>query len=271
MRDILFSIITPVYNGKNYINDYLFSLKNQIYKKWEAIIIDDYSIDNSYEYLQDLTRDDNRFRIYKNQSKKNITSPYSARNYGLTKIKGTYICFLDIDDFWFPDKLKSDYYSINKLNSDILIGDYIKANQDLTKGYIKPRLNFLNIKFQLNFCNPFPILTTTIKKDIIGEIKFRAIHHEDYIFWREIIQNNKTNNVDLKIDINKSQNAIYRVNSNSLSFNRFKTIIWLKNCHEYLNTNKFITYIILLIRIIFFLLEKLAVSFKIIKMKNIKI
>ena len=87
MRDILFSIITPVYNGKNYINDYLFSLKNQIYIKWEAIIIDDNSIDNSFEYLQDLTRDDNRFRIYNYQSKKNINSHYYARNYGLTKLR----------------------------------------------------------------------------------------------------------------------------------------------------------------------------------------
>ena len=92
--------------------------------------------------------------------------------------------FLDIDDFWYPNKLKFDNYFIKKLNSDIIIGNFIKANQDLTRGYLKPRLKLLDIKFQLYFCNPFPMLTTTISKEIIGDLKFKAINHEDYIFWQ---------------------------------------------------------------------------------------
>ena len=118
MEKTFFSIITPVFNGKNFIDDYIISLKSQLYKNWEAIIIDDNSSDDSYKYLKYLTKDDRRFRVYKNKLKKQIQSPYSARNYGLKKIRGSYICFLDIDDFWLPEKLKSDFNFLEKFNSD---------------------------------------------------------------------------------------------------------------------------------------------------------
>ena len=39
MKNVFFSIITPVFNGKNYINEYLASLKNQSFKYWEALIV----------------------------------------------------------------------------------------------------------------------------------------------------------------------------------------------------------------------------------------
>ena len=271
MKNVFFSIVTPVLNGKNYINDYLISLKNQSYKYWEAIIIDDNSEDDSYEFLKEATKDDKRFKIYQNEFMKNKPSPYAARNFGLTKIRGTYISFLDIDDYWLPQKLESDYSFLKKFNSDILIGNYIKANQSLTKGYLKPRLNFLNINFQIIFCNPLPMLTTTIKREVIGNIKFKSLYHEDYIFWREIIEKNKKNKYKIKIDFNSSENAIYRIHNNSLSHNRLKTINWLKICYEYFNQNILTTYLFLLIRISLFLIEKLALSFKIIKKKNIKI
>ena len=271
MKDIFFSIITPVKNGKNFINDYLISLRNQIYINWEAIIVDDNSEDKTYEYLKELTKDDKRFRIYKNSFKKKLDSPYSARNFGLTKSKGKYICFLDIDDFWYPEKLKSDYYILEKINTDILVGNYIKTNENFTKGYPKPRINFLSIKFQTIFCNPFPMLSTTIKKSIIGDTRFQALYHEDYIFWREIIENNKRNKINIKIGINKSHNSLYRIRKDSLSFNRLKTINWLINCYKYFNTFKIAIFFILLIRILLFLLETFAISFRIIKIKSIKI
>ena len=53
--------------------------------------------------------------------------------------------------FKLPEKLKSDFNFLKKFNSDILVGNYIKTNQDLTKGYVKPGLNFLKIKFQIIF------------------------------------------------------------------------------------------------------------------------
>ena len=271
MKDIFFSIITPVLNGEDFINDYIDSLRKQIYINWEAIIVDDNSEDETYANLKELTKNDKRFRIYKNNFRKNLNSPYAARNYGLTKSKGEYICFLDIDDFWYPEKLKSDYYILKKNDPEILIGNYIKTNGDFTRGYLKPRINFLNIKFQTIFCNPFPMLSTTVKKSIIGDTKFQAKYHEDYIFWREIIEKNKGNKININIEINKSYNALYRIRKDSLSFNRLKTINWLIDCYKHFNISKITIFFILLIRILLFSIEKFAISFRIIKIKNIEL
>jgi len=53
-----FSIITPVKNGKNFIERYLESLFRQTFKDFEVIIIDDHSNDNSYEYIKSQIKND---------------------------------------------------------------------------------------------------------------------------------------------------------------------------------------------------------------------
>ena len=65
-----FSIITPVKNGDKYIKRYLNSLKNQKFKDWEAIIVEDGSIDNSLQVLQCETFKDKRFKILINSNLK---------------------------------------------------------------------------------------------------------------------------------------------------------------------------------------------------------
>ena len=100
-----FSIITPFYNAERFVLKYIKQLKKQTFKNWECILIDDYSDDKSYKKIQQLSRNDKRIKIFKNKFKKEIKGPYQARNYGLKKANGEYICFLDIDDFWYKNML----------------------------------------------------------------------------------------------------------------------------------------------------------------------
>ena len=266
MSKVFFSIITPVLNGEFYIDNFIKTLTNQTYKNWEAIIIDDHSSDNTYKYLRKKSEFDKRFKIYKNQNNKEINSPYAARNYGLNKSNGLYICFLDIDDYWYKEKLAIEYEIIKNKNIDILVGNYIKANNKLTSGYLKPRIKFISIKSQLFICNPFPMLSTTVKFSKIKRLKFKSLFHEDYIFWKELVNKNK----NIKIHFHKNIIAIYRIRENSLSYDRFKTIFWLRDCYKYFEYNRFIIYPILFLRTIFFLIEKYAVKFKFLKTKELK-
>lgn len=88
----LISIITPVYNAENYISESIESVLNQSYPHWELLIINDGSTDQSREIIQSFN--DKRIRFYEQQN----GGVSSARNLGLSKMKGDYFCFLDADD-----------------------------------------------------------------------------------------------------------------------------------------------------------------------------
>ena len=105
-----FSIIIPVYNTEMYLRKCLDSVKNQTYKNYEVIIINDGSTDNSLDIINEYTKD-KRFKVY---NKKN-SGLSNTRNYALKYVTGDYICFLDSDDYYDPNllqevsKLKYEY------------------------------------------------------------------------------------------------------------------------------------------------------------------
>lgn len=88
------SIVIPVYNAERYIDDCLKSLIDQTYENVEIILIDDGSKDSSYDICLRYTKKYEFIKLYK---KKN-GGPSSARNLGIDKSNGDYICFVDSDD-----------------------------------------------------------------------------------------------------------------------------------------------------------------------------
>lgn len=93
---IKFSIITPVYNSFDLMEDYFRSLKSQTYKNFEVILIDDGSGDGSYEKLKRYIKDSNLdIKLYTT----GVTSgPGYARNIGIDAAAGDWITFIDSDD-----------------------------------------------------------------------------------------------------------------------------------------------------------------------------
>lgn len=90
----MISIIIPCYNSEKYIKDAIDSVKNQSYKNWECIIVNDGSTDNSETIIQDCIKNDNRFLYIKQENK----GPGAARNYGAKYVKGELMTMLDADD-----------------------------------------------------------------------------------------------------------------------------------------------------------------------------
>lgn len=102
MENKCISIIVPVYNCEKYIFRCLKSIINQTYKNLQIIVIDDGSTDSTLKICEDIARNDCRIEIY---SKEN-GGVSSARNFGLKKVKGDFISFVDADDF-----LEANMYS----------------------------------------------------------------------------------------------------------------------------------------------------------------
>jgi len=101
------SIILPSYNYERYINKAIDSVLDQSFNNWELIIIDDGSKDNSVDVIRKYQ--DKRIHLYiqKNQGVS------KTLNKGLKLSKGKYICFLDADDKYHPDKLMSQINSMD--------------------------------------------------------------------------------------------------------------------------------------------------------------
>ena len=91
---VKFSIVVPIYNVYNYLEDCLESLKNQSYENFEVILVNDGSPDDSQKIIDKYVSLDKRFTGYK---KKN-GGLSDARNYGVTKTTGDYLLFVDSDD-----------------------------------------------------------------------------------------------------------------------------------------------------------------------------
>ena len=111
------SIIVPVYNGEKYLERCLNSLVNQTYKNIEIIVVNDGSIDNSLNILNDYKKKDNRFIII---NKKNEGQAI-ARNIGINHSSGDYILFVDCDDYIDLGMIENLYRIAQKEKADIVV------------------------------------------------------------------------------------------------------------------------------------------------------
>jgi glycosyltransferase involved in cell wall biosynthesis len=93
------SVIVPSFNSAEFIADGIRSILNQTYPAYEIIVVDDGSTDNTAAVL--LAFGDGIQCIYQENR-----GPAAARNAGIRIARGDYICFLDADDLWLPNKLQ---------------------------------------------------------------------------------------------------------------------------------------------------------------------
>lgn len=120
MSEVKISIIMPVYNAEKYLRDTLESVKNQSFKDFELVVVNDGSSDSSVQIISEYY-DDINIRLI-NQKNSGVST---ARNVGIEKSSGKYIAFLDADDIMHPEFLNIMYKSILKQNSDMVFCEYI--------------------------------------------------------------------------------------------------------------------------------------------------
>ena len=111
-----FSIIIGTYNCKKFLKLAILSVLKQSFKDFELIIVDDCSVDGSQKLIKEFATKDNRIKPF--FQKKNSGKDSAPRNFGISKAKGKYICFLDSDDIWTKDKL---YIQNSKLKKDTIM------------------------------------------------------------------------------------------------------------------------------------------------------
>ena len=90
----MISVIVPVYNVEEYLEECLESVQNQTYTNFEVILVNDGSTDNSKEICERYCKQDTRFHLLNQENQ----GQSAARNHGVTASKGELITFVDSDD-----------------------------------------------------------------------------------------------------------------------------------------------------------------------------
>ena len=185
------SVILPVFNCEAYIRKAIDSVVTQTMADFELIIINDGSTDNTLDIISEF--DDKRITLINQENH----GPGNARNKGLERAAGKYVMFLDADDWFEPDALKTAYSYASKYNTDISIFQIIKYDEGEYSQNDWFNLNNFSKDFEDRVFNPhecgdflFDISVSACQKIFSREFLFKinarfpeGIYFEDMPFF----------------------------------------------------------------------------------------
>jgi len=183
---LLVSVIIPAYNQAAWLPFALESVLNQSYRRFEVIVVNDGSTDETGQILRGYGK---RIRVIA-QANAGLSA---ARNSGLRAAKGELIGFLDSDDLWYPEMLSATVSYLNeKPDIDLVCGGWDFINE---KGFQKSSV-FKPSRFQASVDNdflrtnilgcPFPIIAVIVRRkcfDCCGFFDTSLKAMEDWDLW----------------------------------------------------------------------------------------
>ncbi len=235
----LVSVIIPYFKKRHFIKETIVSVINQSYVNFEILIIYDDTNLNDFEFLQEISKLDNRIQIINNNGR---LGAGPSRNKGIESSNGKYIAFIDADDTWAPDKLKDQISFMKKNNYQISHTSYfIVSEKKKVIGQRKAR-NLLSVDEILKSCD-IGLSTVVIEKKVITKttVKFpNLVTKEDFVFWLTLMKknykfyaydSNLTNWTDSKNSLSSStiQKLLdgFKVYNNYMHFNIIKSLYYL--------------------------------------------
>lgn len=178
------SIITPNYNGGQYLEETILSVLRQDFQDWEWLITDDCSTDNSVEIIKKYPDPRIKLKILPKNSGAGM-----ARNFSLNRAVGRYIAFLDSDDVWHPSYLTKMIGFMEEKKAELVYASYQRCDENL-KPVLKDFLADREVNFYttLKTCRLFPS-SSIYDSQRIGKVFFpKGSKREDHIMWLELLK-----------------------------------------------------------------------------------
>jgi len=189
------SVIIPFYNRLEWTHDAVKSVLGQTLQDFEIILIDDGS---TQDYAQKYKTTDSRIRYFRQKNK----GPSAARNMGINEASGDYVAFLDSDDLFLADKLKTQIDWMDQNNATITHTSYWQVSSDLRPIQIMHSGTFSgNVYPKIILECPIATPTVIVRRDIIKKFMFiESIKiAEDNILWAQIAKEHKIHGIDIPL------------------------------------------------------------------------
>lgn len=186
-NDVLISVILPVYNGAEFLEESILSILNQIYTNFEFIVLNDGSTDKSASIIQKFK--DPRIRYYEQQNQ----GLAATLNRGISIAKGKYLARQDQDDISLPERFRKQIEFLENHTNHGMVGTWasiMEGSNKSRRAHMHPSESLL-LKFELLFNNPFVHSSIMIRKSALDKVGLystdpRRQPPEDYELWSRV-------------------------------------------------------------------------------------
>ncbi len=124
---MLVSVIMANYNKGHFINEAIGSVLSQTLTDFELIVVDDASTDDSLSIVRKAAKADNRIKILTNETNSGVSF---ALNKGMKAVSGKYVCFIDSDDLFRPERIEKMVDALKGRLDYIAYTDIFRIDKD---------------------------------------------------------------------------------------------------------------------------------------------
>lgn len=217
------SVIVPIYNGAEYLENCVYSICSQTYKNLEILLLDDGSRDNSFELCMELKKEDDRIRVVSHENR----GVSYTRNCGLKLATGSYTMFVDADDWLEKVFCEKMLLLLKNTKSDIAVCDFMAygAKEQNWKDGILEREMIVREYLGGGILNR--IMNKLYRTDLIQNVKFPEMRdlREDALWTPTVLGKAK------RIVRTSEAYYNYRISAESLSHKKWKRNRFLCGCY----------------------------------------
>lgn len=222
----LVSVLMPIYNTAQYVENAINSVLFQTYPNLELVIVNDGSIDSTDEKIAACMKD-KRIKLINNFNNIGIAK---SLNIGIDNCTGDFVVRMDAEDLMRADRIEKQIDFLTKHPDVSAVSSWISEFGNNNSKVVRFSENIEDIKVSLIFFSPIPHLSTTYKANLIKEYRFNEELYSggDYNLWFYLLQKHRivvTTNVLHHCRINS--NILSSKNSINLSYD--DKILILKN------------------------------------------
>ena len=193
-----FSVVIPLYNKENFIENTIQSLLNQTFSDFEVLVVNDCSTDTSEQLVARF--DDPRINIIQHSVNKGLSA---SRNTGIKSANANYIAFLDADDLWKPSFLEK---------IEVLINQYPEASLFATKYEVLHKKNrIVTHDFKLKNFTKHGIIKNFFESNLNQSIYYPSCLCVKKMVFEDVGYYNEEVNYSEDVDFNLRAHATYKL------------------------------------------------------------